>query len=150
MTDATVVLERLQDEMRLCGCTPRMRKVYAGQIRRFLEWGGGRIGERPSEDARRYLIHLVEEREVSASYHTQAVSAIRLLLASVLKQPGLAADLPRPRRERHLPDVLSKEEVARFLEQLKHPKHRALVMILYSLGLRHGEVVRLRAEDLDV
>lgn len=148
--DATETLSRFQEEIRLRGYSPRTRKVYLGHIRRFLEWSGGAIGSRPSEDARRYLVYLVEERQASASYHTQAVSAVKLLLEAVLKEPGLAKDLPRPRRERHLPDVLSKEETARFLEHLTNPKHRALVLLLYSSGLRVSEVVRLRVEDLDV
>lgn len=148
--DAPAALDRFLGEMRLRGYSPRSIKVYVGQVRRFLEWSGGRLGDRPSEDARRYLIHLVDEKGASASYHTQAVSALRLLLEGVLKQPGLAADLPRPRRQRSLPDVLSREEVSRFLDQFSNPKHRALVLLLYSSGLRVGEVVRLRAEDLDV
>jgi site-specific recombinase XerD len=124
--------------------------VYLGHVRRFFEWAGGTLGAHPTDDARRYLIHIVEERQVSTSYHTQAVSAIKLLLEAVLRAPNVTADLPRPRRERRLPAVLSKAETARFLDQLTNPKHRALVLLLYSSGLRVSEVVRLRAEDLDI
>ena len=150
LPDANAALERFQEEIRLRGYSPRTRKVYVGHIRRFFEWGKGILGSQPSEDARRYLIHLVEERQASASYHTQAVSAVKLLLEAVLGVPNVARGLPRPRRERRLPDVLSKQETSRFLEQLTNPKHRALVLLLYSSGLRVSEVVRLRAEDLDV
>jgi len=148
--DAALVLEKLDEEMRLRGYSPRTRKVYAGHIRRFLAWNGGQVGDRVFEQARRYLIHIVEDRGASTSYHTQAVSACKLLLEAVLKQPGLAGDLPRPRREKRLPEVLSKEETSRFLGALVNPKHRALVLLLYSSGVRVGEVIRLRAEDLDV
>ena len=60
-------------------------------------------------------------------------------------------DIPlcRPRRERRLPVVLSREELHRFLGAVGNPKHVALLAVAYSAGLRVSEVVRLRLEDLD-
>ena len=58
--------------------------------------------------------------------------------------------IPRPRREHHLPVVLSPGEVGRLLRKVRNPKHRALLMLLYSAGLRVGELVRLTPADLDV
>jgi integrase/recombinase XerD len=68
---------------------------------------------------------------------------------------GAAEALPsspriRPRKERHLPSVLSPGEVARMLKKTRNPKHRAMLMLLYSAGLRVGEVVRLKPQDLDL
>ena len=59
------------------------------------------------------------------------------------------ADIPRPRRERCLPLVLSREEVRQLLGCLTNLKHKAALMLGYSAGLRVGEVVRLRPEDID-
>jgi integrase/recombinase XerD len=58
-------------------------------------------------------------------------------------------DLPRPKKERKLPDVLSQEEVFRILEALDNQKHKAILFLVYSAGLRVGEVVRLRIQDID-
>ena len=58
-------------------------------------------------------------------------------------------DIHRPRRHRKLPVVLSLEEVRRILSVIKNLKHRCLLMVTYSGGLRVGEVVRLRVEDID-
>jgi site-specific recombinase XerD len=144
------VLERFQTEMVLRGLSPRTRKVYLGHARRFLEWGGGPPGEPPAARARAYLVHIVRDRGVSRSYHAQAVGALKLLLPRMGAESVPSGQLPRPKREERLPSVLSKEETARFLDQVRNPKHRALVMLLYSSGLRVGEAVRLRREDLDV
>ena len=57
--------------------------------------------------------------------------------------------MPRPRPEVTLPQILSVAEVARMLEKPRYLKHRAILMLLYSAGLRVGEVVRLRPADLD-
>jgi site-specific recombinase XerD len=100
--------------------------------------------------ATEYLVYLVDEKGVSRSYHSQAVSAVRLLVDVVYGAPVVAARIPRPKRHRSLPEVLSKEEVAAFLRALRHPKDRALVMLIYSSGLRVSEAVRLRPGDLDV
>ena len=150
--EETFLLDRFRQEVLLKGYSPRTRKVYHGQVRRFVEWCGPEAfpgdPEAVVSRARRYLEHLTE-RGVSRSYHNQAVSALKVLLGSARGGGTLTAALPRPRGERGLPQVLSRDEVVRLLSQARHPKHRALLMLLYSAGLRVGEVVRLRPEDLD-
>ena len=78
------------------------------------------------------------------------MSAIRFMCESVLGQPTVALNIPRPRKEERLPAVLSQGEVARMLKKARNPKHRALLMLIYSAGLRVSEVVGLRVEDLDM
>lgn len=108
------------------------------------------LGQRPEALVEPYLVALVEERRVSKSYHNQVVSALRFLFETVLGLPRLALAIPRPRKEHRLPTVLSTREVARLLAKARNLKHRALLMLLYSSGLRVGELVRLRPEDLDL
>ncbi len=108
------------------------------------------IPTRPAESARAYLVELIQHRRISKSYQNQVVSALRFLCESVLGQPALALRIPRPKKESRLPAVLSQDEVARMLARARNPKHRALLVLLYSAGLRVGEVVRLRPSDLDV
>jgi site-specific recombinase XerD len=86
---------------------------------------------------------------MSRSYHDQLLSALRLFCRHVLGRPIEQLPLERPRRERRLPSVLSRDEVGRLLDQIANPKHRAIVSLVYSAGLRVGEVVRLRPADLD-
>lgn len=147
--DGGALLERVRAALILRGYSPRTRKVYLGHVRRFLEWCSSLAGEPSPRHPTDYLLDLVESRRVSRSYHNQAVSALRFLFETVLDEPRMADRIPRPKAERRLPLVLSKEEVTRFLDELRHPKHRALVLLMYSAGLRVGEVVRLRPEDLD-
>ena len=155
------ILERVREALVLQGYSPRTRKVYLGHIRRFLEWRPVEATDPESDapapsalpptlpDPMAYLLHLVQEVGVSRSYHNQAVSALRFLFDRVLEAPALADRIPRPKREEQLPRVLSTDEVRRFLAQVRHPKHRALVLLIYSAGLRVSEAVRLRPEDLD-
>ncbi len=145
-------LAPVHDGLMLRGYSPRTRKLYLGHVRRFLEWAGLRVTELPDDPtslAERYLVMLVSDRDVSRSYHSQAVSALRFLFETVLGKPRLAMALPRPKKEAQLPAVLSQEEVARLLGEVKNVKHRALLMLLYASGLRVGEVVRLQPDDID-
>lgn len=57
--------------------------------------------------------------------------------------------MPRPKKEKKLPNVLSEDEVARILAALENQKHRTILTLIYSAGLRIGEVVRLRIEGID-
>ncbi|MDZ7778681.1 MAG: tyrosine-type recombinase/integrase [Gemmatimonadota bacterium] len=147
------ILERVRRALDLRGYSPKTRKVYLGQIRRFLEWCGGGVPSLPSDpgkEAQTYLLSLVRGQGISKSYQNQVVSALRFLCESVLGRPRVALRIPRPRKDRPLPTVLAPDEVARILQKPRNSKHRALLMLLYSAGLRVSELVRLTPEDLDV
>lgn len=136
----------------LRGYSPRTRRVYLGHVRRFLEWTGSDVSglpDDPSTLAQEYIYELADVRGVSRSYHSQVVSAIRFLFEDVLDRPRLALSIPRPKPQRKLPSVLSTNEVARILARPRNLKHRALLMLLYSSGLRVSELVRLRPADVD-
>ncbi len=147
------LLEEVRLALTVRGFSPRTRKVYLGHLRRFLLWcgeGAPQLPRDPAERGQAYLMHLIDSRNVSKSYQNQVVSALRFLCEAVLGQPRMALQIPRPRKERKLPAVLSASEVNRLLAKTKNLKHRALLMLLYSAGLRVSEVVRLKPADLDM
>lgn len=147
------ILDRVEAGLAIRGYSPRTRKVYLGHLRRFLTWCGEGTPRMPDDPARRaqvYVLELLEGKKISRSYQNQVVSALRFMCEAVLGSPKLALKIPRPRKERRLPAVLSQAEVARILKKARNPKHRALLMLVYSAGLRVGEVVGLRVEDLDM
>jgi len=147
------LLERVHDGLTVRGYSPRTRKVYLGHLRRFLEWCGGgtpRLPDDPAREGQAYILELLQGQGISRSYQNQVVSALRFMCESVLGEPKLALNIPRPRKERRLPTVLSPGEVARMLKKPRNPKHRALLTLLYSAGLRVSEVVSLTPPDLDL
>lgn len=146
------LLERTREELRLRGYSPKTRRAYAGHVRRFLEEltkEGRDAGDPRQDDLRRHVARLLERRGVSHSYANQCVSALKFLYEHVLERPVGQLRLPRPKIERKLPVVLAREEVRRIFRAVPNRKHRALLMLVYSSGLRVGEVVRLRPDDLD-
>jgi site-specific recombinase XerD len=134
--------------MRLKGFSHRTRRLYIGHLKRFYQARGGTHPRCTSEECRRWLLSLLD-RGFSFSYVSQALSAMKLVHQQVLRCDSPVARIPRPRGGKHLPTVLSRGEVRRLLDRLRYPKHRAIVLLLYAAGLRVGEAVRLRVEDID-
>ena len=67
----------------------------------------------------------------------------------VLGRDKTCYGIDRPGRERKLPDVLSKEEVGAMLRATKNPKHKCILALIYSCGLRRRELINLKLEDVD-
>ncbi len=148
-SDEKLFLEPVQEELRLRGYSRHTGKSYCHHLLRFHRYVQREPGEVGEIEIRQYLLHLIEDG-VSRSYLNQAISAIKFLYSRILKAPMEVDGLPRPRRERVLPVVLSRSEVLSIFAAIDNPKHRALLMVAYSSGLRVSEVARLKVEDIDV
>jgi integrase/recombinase XerD len=144
---AAELSRRFQEELRLRGYGPRTRKAYARHVEDFLQ--SAAESDSLENAIRDFLLRRTVQDCVSRSYHDQLVSALRLFCRSVLGKKIEELPLTRPRRERRLPTVLSRQEVARLLAGVTNAKHKAVLTVVYSAGLRVSEVVRLRASDLD-
>ncbi|WP_246369901.1 tyrosine-type recombinase/integrase [Saccharibacillus deserti] len=95
----------------------------------------------------KYALDLLE-KGLSHAYVNQAISALKFYFRYVLKSPK-SNGYVRPKKESKLPDVLSLGEVVRLLKSVENPKHKAILYLTYTSGLRVSEVVRLRPEDCD-
>ncbi len=96
-----------------------------------------------------FLRYLVIERKVSASYQNQAINAIKFYYEKVLGGSRKVYLIDRPRKETKLPEVLSVEEVKKLFSVIDNLKHKTILMLAYSAGLRLGELVELTIKDID-
>ena len=83
-------------------------------------------------------------------FFIQILSALKMFYTSVVKQPEKAENMFHPRKSQVLPKVLTEEEVARLLRSVNNLKHQCILMLIYSGGLRLGEVLKLKINDLQV
>lgn len=88
-------------------------------------------------------------RKLSSSYQNQVVNALKLFFRIVKGSQMNMELLHRPKRERRLPRVLSKEEIRVILTAPRNIKHRAMLVLIYSCGLRRSELLELRLTDVD-
>ncbi len=99
-------------------------------------------------DIRKYLQKLIQE-EKSNSYVNLTLNSIKFFYEIVLGMPNRFYSIERPRKEKQLPVVLSKEEIVEIINNTNNIKHRCIVGLLYSSGLRRSELLNLNILDID-
>lgn len=102
-----------------------------------------------TEQIRGYIQYHLTEKKLSKSWLNQLISALKILFCDVLKKEWSGKDIPRPRREKKLPVVLAREEVKKLIDVTINLKHRAILTLTYSAGLRLSEVSNLKITDVD-
>lgn len=120
-----------------------------GQISRYQIFLKKDLAGSTNEDVRNFVHYLLREKGKSHAYVNQTLSALKFLLTKVLCIKGVCEQLPRPKKEHKLPDVLSQQEVLHILNTVKNIKHRTILILTYSAGLRVSEVVKLKIGDID-
>ncbi|MFH1679939.1 MAG: site-specific integrase [Candidatus Eisenbacteria bacterium] len=141
--------DRMEEDLTLGGYSPCTRKVYLCYARLFAGFHHRSPAEMGEQEIRVYLLHLVEERKVSRQTYRQVRAALTFLYAVTLRRPVEVAYLPVRRGKTPLPVVLSGSEVAALLDAVCDLKYRAILMAIYSGGLRISEACTLRPGDID-
>lgn len=145
----TPLREAMHTAMRIRNLSPRTQKTYIALVARFAlhcRLSPDRIALERIHD---YLLHLRDVAKVSYCVFNQTVCALRFFYLHVMDQPDLVVRIPYGRRERHLPVVLSADELLAFLGAIASFRDTVLLTVLYSAGLRLGELCRLRVADID-
>jgi integrase/recombinase XerD len=101
------------------------------------------------EEIDTYILKLIQDKNISTSQQNQRINAIKFYYEKVLGREKTYYNIERPRKERKLPDVLSKQEIGSMLKVTENLKHKSLVAVIYSCGLRRSEAINLKIEDID-
>jgi len=140
---------KLNTELRSRKYSPQTRRSYQYYNRllcRFLQ-------KSPEEiccaDIKQFLAAVEKERDYSASSMNLAISAIKFFYENILKNQSID-EQRRPRQDGRLPVILSKDEISTIICAESNPKHKLLLMLAYSSGLRVSEVVALKREHIDL
>lgn len=130
--------------------SPNTIRVYSESLAIFFRFTGSiPIVEIQNEDLIHFNNDYILKNGFSSSFQNQVVNAIKLYFRAI-RSVRLEVDLiHRPRREKPLPNVLSKEEVKRLLDTPYNLKHRAMLSLIYSCGLRRSELLNLTLRDID-
>lgn len=146
----TPLRQRMLEDMQVRNFSAHTKDGYLRQVVRFAQHFGRSPAELGPEHIRAYQLYLTNERRVATSTVVHAVSALRFFYRVTLQKDWPLTDaIPMPKMPRKLPVVLSPEEVLRFLDAVKTPKHRAILTTCYAAGLRISEACRLKISDVD-
>ncbi len=125
-------------------------KSYTCYMQEFVAAMGDRkLNEISADEINVYILDLIKRKKMSASQQNIRINAIKFYYEKVLggKLPYMNVD--RPKIGRSLPDVLSKQDIIKIIESTDNIKHKCILSVLYSGGLRRSEVLGLKLTDID-
>lgn len=141
--------EQLQCDLSLKGYSPKTCQCYLACVDTFLRHFQGPPEALGREEIRAYLHSLLTEGQVSQSHLNQVYSALKFFYETTLRQDWSAFRIPRVRQAKRLPVVLSRQELEALFSVTRSLKHRAVLMTIYSAGLRLAEATHLQIADID-
>lgn len=142
-------IEQLIQKLTLRALSQSTINTYASNLKSFFSYFEAHdISQLSKAQIEAYMYHLVSKYRISESLQNTTINAIKAYYEYVLGKPREIYDIQRPQKSKELPNVLSMTEVAAIVASPKNIKHQAILCTLYSGGLRLGELIRLRIDDI--
>jgi len=141
--------EKMKMDLELKNFSPRTVKCYLSQMRAYAAFFKQSPDELNEQHIREYLHYLIKDKNSSQAVVSQAYSALKFFYTTTLGRGWDTQKLPRSRASRRLPTVFSLEEVSAMLAAVRNLKHKSILTTIYSAGLRVGEAVELKPDDID-
>lgn len=125
-------------------------ELYSGELLQLMRL----LKDRPlhtlsASHIKSYMLWLLKEKKCSETKVHSTLNALKFCFEQVLNQPKIFIEIPRPKKPFQLPRVIAKEKVADVIFNTKNIKHRCMLMLAYSAGLRVSEIVNLKVENID-
>jgi integrase/recombinase XerD len=140
--------QRMIEDMAARKLSPDTQRGHISSCRRFAAWLARSPDTVTPDEVHRFQLHLIESG-ASICNRNRIMTGVRFLFRVTLRRHDLAAEVWHLKEPEKLPPVLSPDEVKRVLAMATSLKARAMLTLSYGCGLRAGEVVRLRAGDID-
>lgn len=141
--------EEMKGDLELRGLSPETQKIYLYYVTNFSRYFNRSPYHLGKREIKEYLLYLLREKKASASTVNLCYSALKFLYARTLKRDEIMEKIPRLRSTKKLPVVLERQEVESLFSVMKNLKHRAILMLIYSSGLRLREASHLKVSDID-
>jgi len=125
-------------------------KIYCHYFEKFMiAFSGRKLEEITHDEINAYILRLIQEKKISRSQQNQRINAIKFYYEHVLNSKKAYFDIDRPRKDKKLPNVLSKKEIGSMLKVTTNLKHKCIIALIYSYGLRRSEAIYMKLEDID-
>ena len=135
--------------MEIRNYSPRTIETYVGMLASASKYFHQSPDKITIDQLKSYLHYCTKERGLSVSTLNQTINAFRILFQDILGLDWETIKIKRPRKNKHLPVILSKEEVSKMIEVTVNLKHKAIIALLYSSGIRRDELLSMRPADID-
>lgn len=125
-------------------------RIYCETVTIFFRFHENKeVSSYDQGDVERFNVDYILKRGYSASYQNQVINGLKKFFQFRMNYKMSLSDLERPKRQLRLPVIMSLGEVERLLNTLLNIKHKAMLTLCYSAGLRVGELLRLKESDID-
>jgi site-specific recombinase XerD len=125
------------------------KTTYISYFRDYLRYFNGRRPESiTKEEINAYLLDLIRRKNISPSQQNQRINAIKFYYEKVLGKEKMYINIERPRKVLKKPNVLSASEIRRMIDGTANLKHKCIISLLYSAGLRRSELINLKLVDI--
>jgi len=136
-------------DLQLKGVTPKTQKIYLREVSNYAKHFKKSPEELGEKELREYLLYLLNKRKLSKGTYRFYYQGLKFLYKHTLKREEVVEKIRCPRGEKKLPVVLDLSEVKTLLSVMENLKHRAILTITYSAGLRISETSHLKVSDID-
>ena len=141
--------EQMAADLQLRGLTPKTQRVYLREVTNYAKHFGKSPEKLGEKELREYLLYLLNERKLSTGTYRFYYQGLKFLYKQTLKQEGVVEKIRCPRANKTLPVVFALAEIKALLSMMENLKHRAILTITYSAGLRISEAASLKVTDID-
>ncbi len=148
-TQETLCVKELRKELECRNYSSRTVKTYCGLMQLIETEYQKPLQEITLADFKNYLHKIITQKKLSTSSINQNISAYKIYVQDVLHKDWEAIRIKRPRREKKLPVILSITEVERLINSTSNLKHKAILMLTYSAGLRKMELMQMTPKAID-
>lgn len=145
----TPLRQAMIQTMRQHGFSPQTQKSYLYVVADLARYYRRSPDQLEVGDLQTYFNYLVQERSLAPASCRLYLHGIRFLYLQVLHWADFDVNLVLPKRPQRIPELLTRQDVARIVGATKNPKHRALLLITYGCGLRVSEAVSLQVKNID-
>jgi len=144
----TRIRQLMLEELQRRNYSSETIRAYIHAVKQYAEYFKRSPEKLGPEHIREYQVHMVERKLAPHTIKAQS-SALRFLYVRTLRRPCMLEHIPIPKTPVKLPQILSREEIARLIDGASNLMHRAILMTVYSTGMRRAEVCRLQVSDVD-
>jgi site-specific recombinase XerD len=141
--------DQMMADFQLKGLTLKTQKIYLREVRNYAKYFNKSPEELGEKEFKEYLLYLLKKRNLSEGTFRFYVAGLKFLYKTTLNREWVVEKIKYPKRKKRLPVVLDLSEVETLFAATSNLKHKAILMITYSSGLRISEVSRLKITDID-
>ncbi len=145
-----VALKKFVQQLQLKAYSASTIRTYRNEFMQLLQILKSKpVNELTTDDLRRYFVYCLEEMKLTENTLHSRINAVKFYFEQVLKREKFFWEIPRPKKPQLLPNFFSQNEIAAIIKSVGNIKHKTMLMLAYSSGLRVSEVVAIKSKNID-